>query len=275
MPQPPHARPQALSEQHGMGLVELMIGMTIGLLVTATAITALLLVRSLTASTTEWAQMQQQAAYVSRVIGQQIRHAGGRTLRTAATPDQWAELDDNAALHALPPLQGSDQPSSTEYTLTLRQQNAAQTLYTSKTGVFESKVLLRNCLGENPGVVKAVALSSSFKRVNNNLVCAGTAAAQILISDVTDFQVRYLVEHFDGTASTFQYVHANAIHTPQQWLAVRAIEVCLEITGSQPTPSLGSTYRKCDGSLAARAERLQMVVRSHYHTSPRLWTLAP
>lgn len=263
------------STQHGMGLVEVMVGMTIGLMVVAAAITTLLAARNLTASTTELAQLQQQAAYVFRVVGQQIRQAGGRALHTSGSASTWAALDPQPSVALLLPIQGTDAPHASEYALVVRQQNSNQKLYTAKAGVWEDKPLLRNCLAENTGVSKAPALSSSFKLHNGQLVCAGTAAAQPLLPDITDFQLRYLVTQGQGTATSYQYVQAQALSTPEQWRAVRGVEVCLEMTGQQPAPSLEATYRTCDGTLAVRSARLQRVFRNFYHTPSDLWTLGP
>lgn len=261
--------------QHGVSLVELMIGSAIGLLISAAALAALPMVRSLTSSVTELTQMQQQAAHAFRVIGQQLRQAGSRALMPIESSSDIAQVDNQKAstLQAVLPIEGSDHPNASQYALTVRLQNFSDKTYPANSnGSFPSTLLLRNCLGENPSASNAV-LSSSFKLLNNNLVCAGTAAAQVVIPDVTDLHIRYLLEQLNGGSATYRYVSASELHDPEQWLAVRAVEVCLEIIGQEPQPSLPATYRKCDGSLAQRGDRLQMVFRQHYYLPNRLWTL--
>lgn len=64
---------EARHRQRGVTLIRLLVGITLGLLVVAVGLGALMVSRGLAGSTSEAAQLQQQASYAFRVIGQQIR----------------------------------------------------------------------------------------------------------------------------------------------------------------------------------------------------------
>ena len=73
--------------QRGISLVELMVGMAIGLMTVAVALGALMGSHQFSRSVSEVTHMQQQAAYAFRAISQQIRPAGGLELNLAYSPD--------------------------------------------------------------------------------------------------------------------------------------------------------------------------------------------
>lgn len=68
------------TRQQGLSLVEILVGMAIGLMVTLAAVSSLIFVR-LSAATAEDAwRMQQDANTAFRIIGWQLRQAGARPL---------------------------------------------------------------------------------------------------------------------------------------------------------------------------------------------------
>ena len=71
-------RPLAVSacRQQGFSLVELMVGMVLGLVVMAAAGMALLASRSVAATVSDASHLQQQASYALRVIGLELRQSG-------------------------------------------------------------------------------------------------------------------------------------------------------------------------------------------------------
>lgn len=66
--------------QKGVTLVELMVGIAIGLLVISVAVGALMVSRNISGTVSDATGIQQQAAYAMRVIGQQVRQAGSLRL---------------------------------------------------------------------------------------------------------------------------------------------------------------------------------------------------
>ena len=245
--------------QSGTSLIELLVGLSIGMLTTSAALATLWMLQSFNYTISELAHLQQQAAYAFRVLGQQIRQAGDYALKPSK---------DVLAVAALDSLDGQiavyGEVLANTHTLTIRLPNSIESIYKNANS-FEAKALSRNCLQESG----AATISSSFKLHNNQLVCAGTGQAQAIISDVSDFQVRYLVRHVQGGAARFQYFSANAM-TAEQWKNVQAVEICLGLTGQIAIDTAGATYVRCDGSEVNRANRLQLVLRSQYSIRSRL-----
>ena len=66
--------------QRGVTLIELMVGITIGLLTVAIAMGALMVSRGVSGTVSDASIIQQQAAYAMRVIGLQLRQAGSLRL---------------------------------------------------------------------------------------------------------------------------------------------------------------------------------------------------
>ena len=267
------------TSQRGATLLELMVGITIGLLTVTVALGALMVSRGISGTVSEASQLQQQASYAFRVIGQQLRQAGSRQLDPTTTPDVQAKFYEPAGVvvgfGASPPITGKASPSSSEYTLAVNYQNINDPVNTSPpSSVPEDGYLMRNCLQEKAAVASAPLVSSQFKRdsANNTLMCAGTGAPQAIIQNVKDFTAQYLVQATPGTndaAPTFKYVDADTAATA--WLNVYAVQVCLELEGTENIDTAGAKYKKCDGSEADRGNRLRMVFRNTYHIRNHAW----
>ena len=79
--------------QRGVTLIELMVGITIGLLTVAVAMGALMVSRGISGTVSDASTIQQQAAYAMRVIGLQLRQAGSLRLNldpgTSATESNY------------------------------------------------------------------------------------------------------------------------------------------------------------------------------------------
>lgn len=265
--------------QQGVTLIELMVGIAIGLLVVAVAMGALMASRGISGTVSEATNMQQQAAYAFRVIGQQIRQAGSIELNLnpsiALTPASGANAAMSPVAFDAPDPTGARPPfvraSSTltggtaPLSFTVGYQN-----YTEATVAASNTSLLRDCLVQNPALsaggslAATPVLTSKFERdaTKNELVCtgAGGGGKQALIGNVTDMQVRY-VEQAPGTA-TLKYLPASPL--PSNWNYIYAIEVCLELTGTEPVSTPGATYKNCSGADTSYGDRLKMVFRNVY-----------
>ncbi|MBS0291029.1 MAG: prepilin-type N-terminal cleavage/methylation domain-containing protein, partial [Proteobacteria bacterium] len=73
--------------QRGVSLIELMVGVAIGLLVVAVAMGALMVSRGISGTVSDASSIQQQAAYAMRVVGLQMRQAGSLYLNPNASGD--------------------------------------------------------------------------------------------------------------------------------------------------------------------------------------------
>ena len=257
--------------QSGATLIELMVGIVIGLLTVTVGLGALLVSRNLSSTVTDASAMQQQASYAFRVIGQQLRQAGARTLDASTDPRDPAKfVQSSVALSSLRPVTGKDAPATDEYTLSVSFQNAEETITPVAAPV--AGTLIRDCLGQNAGISTTPVLTSQFKISGNELVCKGASSHQPIISGVKDFQIHYLQQNLSASTQQPQFRYAKAATlTAADWAAVEAVEICLELEGSEVTDTASTSYTKCDGTTADRGNRLRMVFRNTFNIRNNSW----
>ena len=266
-----------LNPQKGVTLIELMVGITIGLLVVATATGALLASRGISSTVSEASNLQQQAAYAFRVMGQQIRQAGSIQLDLNPSISQISTSDSNAAMIPVafdPPDPAGTRPpfnrsastlsGGTEPSLTTGYQN-----YFEYTTTSSSTSLLRDCLGQNPAtsssgtLVATPVITSKFERkaATNELVCTSTGSnsAQPIIGNHTDMKVRYLEQA--SNASNMKYLNSNEV---TNWSRIYAVEVCLELSGTDKISTSDTKYDNCSGTSTSYGDRMKMIFRNIY-----------
>jgi len=267
--------PRERLRQTGVTLIELMVGIAIGLLTIAVAMGALMISRGVSGTVSDASQIQQQASYAFRVIGQQLRQAASIRLNLAVqkAPGAPIEASDVVAFAPDPsitPVSGKDSPATGEYALSVAYQNYAEPSFTSAADVS----LFRDCLGSNPS---ATVVISQFVLKNQELRCAGSNNnPQSVLRNVAEFQVRYLAQTGGNSGQpSLQYV--DAAGAGADWTGVFGVEVCLVLFGDESV-SLpdGSTYSGCDtdagpvnmsntGTLPSnRKNRLHMPFRNVY-----------
>lgn len=235
------------SRQRGVGLVELLVGMTVGLLVIAAAIGALVVFRGTSSSISDISQLQQQGSFALRVIGVQLRQTGSLEPSLDAQTRLFAfgaALPKYGATNAA--VNGSDGASSDPDTLSVATM-ASQGLPTTQR---------RDCLGRP--IAAGVKMQARFRVDGNELKCDAIGASQALIENVADFQVLYRIATGTGT----RIMGATSVQAAGLWGSVTAIEVCLDLKGDEPTPDVGSTYLNCKGTSTAREGRLHLVFRN-------------
>ena len=268
------------TSQRGATLLELMVGITIGLLTVAVALGALMVSRGVSGTVSEASQLQQQASYAFRVIGQQLRQAGSRQLDPETAPDVHAKFYEPIKnvpvdFSGVTPVSGKDNPGTGEYALEINYQNIREFTVLEPT---DGEYQIRNCLqkkAEDSAKNPDPMIVSKFKHnaTDATLVCAGgSGAAQPIIQNVKDFTIQYLTQATDGTPSaapTYQYVSATTAGSG--WLKVYAVQVCLELEGTERIDTAGAKYIKCDGSEVDRGNKLRMVFRNTYHIRNHAW----
>ena len=268
------------TSQRGATLLELMVGITIGLLTVAVAVGALMVSRGISGTVSEASQLQQQASFAFRVIGQQLRQAGSRQLDPETAPDVHAKFYEPIKnvpvdFSGVTPVSGKDNPGTGEYALEINYQNIREFTVLEPT---DGEYQIRNCLqkkAEDSAKNPDPMIVSKFKHnaTDATLVCAGgSGAAQPIIQNVKDFTIQYLTQATDGDASaapTYQYV--NATTAGASWLKVYAVQVCLELEGAETIDTAGAKYKKCDGTEVDRGNKLRMVFRNTYHIRNHAW----
>lgn len=264
--------PPTRRRQGGMTLIELLVGLSIGLMTIAVALGALVVARGVSGTVSEASQMQQQAAYGLRIIGQQLRQAGSIRLNLAFSKD----IDNSPGVTIDPadPVAfeiGFDRVAGTlgadnDFALRVGYQNYTEAVV----GQANPQSLLRDCLGLQPS---AAVIASNFAFVRaaqaatGELQCVGaTGTAQTILSNVADFQVRYFLQNVTGAAPTVRYATAADVGT--NWPAVIGVEVCFEIVGEEIIDTAGATYRNCSWKTGdtetSMGNRMRMVFRNAF-----------
>lgn len=270
-----HHYPASSRQQSGATLIELMIGIAIGLMTIAVAMGALMASRGASGTITDANDIQQQASHAFRVIGQQLRQAGSLRLNLAPqkNPGDPIEITDPVAFEtktsdfnpATDTISGMDSPGSGEFKLISSYRNYTEKSFSSATPVS----LLRDCLGEQSSAKPTIIQNRFFLDTSKNEIhCNG----QPLVGNVAEFEVRYILQADAATGSpTLQYVDATT--AASNWSRIFGAEICLVLFGKESiSMPNGSSYTACDGSnvnisptgtlAASRKNKMHMLFRS-------------
>jgi len=254
--------------QRGLSMIELLVGLSIGMMTIAVAIGTLVISRQISGSVNEASQLQQQAAQAFRSIGQQARQAGSLRLNLAYAKDssQAVDLADPVAFEVpagVVTVAGVDTPTSTADQLTLAYQNYTEDLV----GNNAVQSQFRDCLGQagSAGVIRSgFSLDKPAGATSGELDCRGsTGAAQPVIENVADFRVRFLLQAGSFGSPTMRYRTAGTL-AATDWPRVHAIEVCLELEGNETLPATSVPYLNCANQSVVRGQKLRMVFRNTY-----------
>jgi len=236
------------SPQRGVSLIELLVGMTIGLLVITAALGTLLLFRGASTSVSDISQLQQQGSYALRVIGVQFRQAGSveliQTLNLYSFSNVFVGFNGGPTVVA-----GADGIDGGPDQVSVSNQPST-VLATQR----------RDCLGTE--VTTGTRMDSTFYVQDGQLYCKGMAKqAQPIIGNVADFQVTYRIKTDAGT----QAMTAAAVDEAKVWASVSAIEVCLDLQGNERgNPQVGATYQTCQLQSDGTPKRVSRSGRIHF-----------
>jgi type IV pilus assembly protein PilW len=222
--------------QRGAGLVELLIALVIGLLISVAAIGTMAHSRVTAALLGEAMRLHQDSATAMRIIEQQVRQAGARKLDDVAGSMVEFHAGDPTVL---PTLLDGTQGSGT----------APDTL---RIGLdADTSIDARDCLGNAPLIDR---ITSGFELVEGNLRCKGSGHKDPapLAEGVEDFQVRYAVRVGDGV----QYVE-----NPADWSQVKGVRVCIRMVSPARSQSRQSLTGCRDEPVADDGRMRRIFVR--------------
>lgn len=247
------SRPPSLHgrrHQSGVSLMELLIGISIGLLVVVAAIGSLVYTRTSSVAVGDSSRLQQDASNAFRTLGHHIRQSGARRIVNPLAGN--ANVEFNSAYGGF----GTNPNTSSPLVLrgTDGADNAPDTLQVS----YDTDPVLQSmdCLGA-PTLV-ANNISSTFSVVGNELRCLGSGSATpfALLQGMEDFQIQYGVR----TGDNLQYRTATAIAAlvPAPWDQVETVQVCLRLVGEMSN-NPGADITGCNGENVANDGRIRRV----------------
>ena len=265
--------------QSGMTLIELMVGIAIGLMAIATALGALIVARGLAGTTNEASTLQQQAAYISRALGMQLRQAGAIQLSlnfsAPESSDPGTAFDKVAFLTT-----GTSNPSilgdvsASQNNLTTRYQNYQERLYSTTSPGWQAGTLFSDCAGGSTGgsVINAFRFKNGIGGSVGSLACAGSAGTYQPVADnMLQFVTRYIYQTGTATGTpllqtltTAQVLAQSASSQRERWAPVVAVNVCFVLTGTERIDTDGGTYVDCEGASKSMGNRLVMVFRNTF-----------
>ena len=248
----------SIHQQRGASLIELMVGVTIGMLVVLAAASTIVLTRSSSTSISDSSLMVSQGNNAMRMIGQLLRQAGAVELIPidATQPvgsRQYlfsnAFTGVNAGGLAIQGTEGAASPD----TLSIAFENRGDEMS-------------RDCLGN--ATTAAGRVQSQFSVTGTNLNClgSGNANAQPVTENVEDFQVLYWVQQGVAPNQTQIRRTASQVVAAGGWNNVVAVDVCLQLRGDIATHPVisGSTYINCREVSTAHDGRLHQIFRSTF-----------
>lgn len=233
----------ARQHQAGMTLVELLVALSIGLFIIGAALMVFQNVTGIGRQISELTELRQEGAHAFRIIAKQVREAGA--VEPNYIEDNNVFRFDSSVWDPANPLRTTPigawaPPAGTDF-LSIAQQIPSSTAYAN---------LLRNCLGET---IATGRQRSNFYMQNSTLMCetGSNINGQPVISNVNAFKVRYRIR---ASETERQFVD-----NPTDWALVDAVEVCIDLVGTRPTPTAGNNYTNCEGNSVSLDNRLHVV----------------
>jgi type IV pilus assembly protein PilW len=245
--------------QRGASLIELMVGITIGLLIVLAAVGTLMFTSLSSTAVNDNTRLQQKAEIFFRLFRFQVEQAGAMSISSLS--DNY-EVEFSKVYTGLPSsLTGLPGIAQVSVHGVNGSGAAADTLRVS----YQHEGNGRDCLGLPPPVLEENKIISNEYTVNvsQELHCVGgnnTGGSQAIIDGVEDFQVVYGVKTYpsdtplDPTTYTYQFFRADQV---ANWDAVSAVSICLQLrSDSTSHPTVGTLPNGCDGNPMTNNGRL-------------------
>jgi type IV pilus assembly protein PilW len=254
-------KPVKPRSERGVTLIELLIGIAIGLLVSLAAVGSLVFNRLSATLVNDTVAMQQEASTIMRMVGRQLRQAGAVGVQDspgAPGVGKYSYIDNYAGLD---PVNGvisiSGQDSGTNF-------DGITSSFSISPSIAN---VIGDCRGQSPDltVVPPPTMVTSRFNVdpNNNLMCEGLDGfPQPTGSNVEEFQVWYAIRTPPNGVipAQIRYYTADQIVAPLRWDQVQAVQVCLRLSGdSQGNPVAAGGTVDCLGQPVAADGRIRRV----------------
>lgn len=238
--------------QKGISIVELLVGMAIGLLVLVAAVGSLVYTRVSSTVVGDSSRLQQDASTAFRIIGHHLRQGGAR--RVLASSGGNVEFNTQYSGASITPDAPRVLVGGTEGV-----NNAPDTLMITNDRGSALNVapdpwpnLNHDCLGQ-PSLL-ANSVDNTFSLVNGNLFCLGSGNEDgaSLVQGVEDFQVWYGARNTGNDQLIYQ---SSAVPTAANQ-QIETVMVCLRMAG-QATGNPGANTTGCNGQVIADDGRIR------------------
>lgn len=231
--------PRLNHRQRGLSLIELMVGIVIGLLVVMAAVGSLVFTRVSSQTVGDSSRLQQDASTAFRLIGHHIRQGGARRVVEPIAGSANVLFNGLYQGYGLNPATGSAAiVNGTEGVGT-----APDVLQVSHDS--EADLGATDCLGELPVAAAANNIQNRFFYVLNaqgvgELRCFGSGASSpvggpgfALVQGVEDFQVWYGFRAAGTDNVRYRTAGELAVFAPVPWDQVESVMVCLRMRSEQ------------------------------------------
>lgn len=231
--------PLVMHRQRGLSLLELMVGIVIGLLVVLAAVASLVFTRVSSQTVGDSSRLQQDASTAFRIIGHHIRQGGARRVVEPIAGSsnvlfnglyQGYGVNPNTGSAAI--VNGSDGTGTNPDVLQVSHDS-------------ENDLGTTDCLGELPVTAATDNIQNRFFYVLNGqgvgeLRCLGSGATSAatpagfaLVQGVEDFQVWYGFRALGTDDVRYRTAGQLAVFSPVPWDQVESVMVCLRMSSER------------------------------------------
>lgn len=266
----PKHKPSNRKNQRGFSLMELMVGLTIGLLVVVAALGSLVFTQISSGVVGDSARLQQEADNTFRILGFQVQQAGAINLEESATDT--AKVMFSSAYTGFDPattgalagqifsIHGLEGASNAPDTLRISYQDISGATHDCLGNTIPATNTAWNNARRN------IRMDNVFNvdTVKKELKCAGATktGAQPIADGVEDFQVTYGVQTVAGGALQYRFYTADQII---DWTNIQAVTICLQLVGdNRSNPQPGLIVKGCRDQTVTNDGLLRKVYRRTY-----------
>lgn len=235
--------------QAGLTLVELLVALVIGLLITVAAASLYLVAREGFRTNDDQSRNFETGRLAVEILSRNIRMAGAPSFIPATANAQVLEVPGRL------PITGTDGGAGGPDSITVR-------YFSDRT--FDVDTLQgADCLGQSVGVNDVVNTFSIS--ANGQLLCRGNGGgggrpAQPIAAQVVDMQAVYGVAQAVGDGNAATFVNAAAV---ADWTLVRSVDLCFEVVSFEPNVATGATSgTNCRGQAFTADGRVHRLFRT-------------
>lgn len=245
------------ANQRGVSLLELLIGITIGLLVTLAAVGSLVFTRTAATTVSDTVRLQQDAAVAMRMIGRQLKQVGAFPLQDAAAGGAGRVQFFTGYLGI------ANEGRSIQGT------NGVRDTFTTAFSISnDNGALATDCFSQQTPAPQTAVTSTFEVTADGTFRCRGTVGDfQPVLNNAENLQIWYAVP----VGANKRYFSANQISnnpalTPN-WNEVQGVQVCLQLVGTttgNPTV-VDPNVLDCNGNVMVSDGRIRRAFRQVFN----------